>query len=248
MSRVARIMVSVTRTLGLRRSAPRIAALGTLLMFAPFVALAAKGEKPAKSEKPGKPDKVEKVEKVPKSERSSGKGAPASSTSSSARSSAAASTTAQFEPFRLIVDRNIFNPNRTGRSRASEESAAPKVETVALVGTMETEEGRVAFFDSTDAAFQKAVRAGDKVGEFTVKQINAGGIELTRDDKTIPVRVNQQLRRIVGGDWRVTGRDPMRAEIGRATEPTGPAAPAIPANASEVLRRLMEQRQKQLKQ
>ena len=58
--------------------------------------------------------------------------------------------------------------------------------------------------------------------------------------------MTQQLRRTEGGEWTVTVRDPVRTESTKAAESTAPLP--IPSNASEVLRRLMEQRQKALKQ
>lgn len=248
----------------------RCAVLGVMLAAVAGPARAAKGDKPEK------PDKVDKVDKIPKSERTDRNGgsasngssrSPSSSTngppsgsrspstsSSSARSSSPPAATpsspaaSQFEPYRVIVDRNIFNPNRTPRTRSADDQPAVKVDQIALVGTLESEEGRVAFFDSGDPQYQKILRVGESVAGFTVKKIEPSGVELAAAEKTLPLRVNQQLRRVAGGDWRVTGRDPLRAEPARPGEPPGPAAPQVPANASDVLRRLMEQRQKQLKQ
>jgi hypothetical protein len=115
---------------------------------------------------------------------------------------------------------------------------------------MESEQGLVAFFDSANAAYQKAVRVGEEVAGFTVKDITAGGVQLSAGERTLGLRVNQQLRRSDGGEWRVTGRDLTRVDAAPpASEASAAAAaPAVPANASDVLRRLMEQRQKQLKQ
>ena len=151
-----------------------------------------------------------------------------------------------FDAFRLVVDRNIFNPNRVGRATRSTEEAPPRVDTVALVGTMQSDNGIMAFFDSTDAAYRKALREGETLGSFTVKRILPVGVELMRDDKSLSLKVSQQLRRVEDGEWRVGARDPVRAETALPAETL--AAPVVPADASEVLRRLMEKRQKQLKQ
>lgn len=160
----------------------------------------------------------------------------------------AAPAASDFEAFRIVVDRNIFNPNRTGRSRASEE-VQPRFDTFGLVGTMESEQGLVAIFDSTDEALRKAVPEGGTIGGFTVKAIQPASVELVAGDKTQTIRMGQQLRRPEGGEWRLGPRDVARAEVARVEkEKDRAAAPAIPANASDVVRRLMEQRQKQLKQ
>ena len=158
------------------------------------------------------------------------------------------------DAFRLISDRNIFNPNRTGRRDRSTEEAAPRIDTISLVGTMNSEKGLFAFFDGSDAAYRKALRIGEVVADFKVTQIAGDGAELERAGKPLSMKVGQQLRRPEGADWTLIGVDLARseaiaarsAEAARAAESNTPLA--IPADASETLKRLMEQRQKQLKQ
>jgi hypothetical protein len=117
---------------------------------------------------------------------------------------------------------------------------------------METEKGVVAIFDGTAENFRAAVPVGGEIAGFKVARITANAVELTAEEKAQTVRMSQQLRRTEGGDWRVSGRDMSRAEFARpdsATDRTRAAGtPEIPAGASDVVRRLMEQRQKQLKQ
>lgn len=168
------------------------------------------------------------------------------SAKASTNSTAPAIPLADFNAFRLVTERNIFNPNRIGRTRESNDAPPPRVETIAFVGTMETDRGLRAFFDSTDAAFKKTLREGETVADFTVKRILSDSVELTRGEQTTPLRMTQQLRRTEGGEWTVTVREQVRPEVAKAAEAAAPLA--IPSNASEVLRRLMEQRQKALKQ
>ena len=158
------------------------------------------------------------------------------------------------DAFRLISDRNIFNPNRTGRRDRTAEEPVSRIDTISLVGTMNSEKGLFAFFDGSDAAYRKALRTGETVADFKVTQIAGDGAELERAGKPISMKVGQQLRRPEGADWTLIGVDLARseaiaarsAEAARAAESNAPLA--IPADASETLKRLMEQRQKQLKQ
>lgn len=169
-----------------------------------------------------------------------------------ARQAAATPADAKFDNFRLIIERNIFNPNRVGRVRAGSEERAPHIDTIALVGTMQSDKGVMAFFDSPDSAFRKALREGQSVGEFKVKKIRPDGVDLERNGEPLALRVAQQLVKPEGGDWKVSAVEPLPPETGGAPasggRPIEITPPAIPANASETLRRLMEQRQKQLKQ
>ena len=176
---------------------------------------------------------------------------PSSAAKSSERAKAVAPAGPTFETYRPIGDRNIFNPNRVGRSSRSSEAPAPRTDVITFVGTMQYEKGLFAFFDSPDAAYRKALNEGGALGKFTVKGITADSVELEREAKPLTLKMGQQLRRPEGGEWSVVGADIVRSEA-RAAEAAanpGPGAPlAIPADASDALRRLMEKRQQQLKQ
>jgi hypothetical protein len=157
-----------------------------------------------------------------------------------------------FETFRLIGDRNIFNPNRVGRSSRNSEEAPPRSDIISFVGTMDYAKGYYAFFDGSERAYQQTLKEGGKIGPFIVKNITADSVELARDPNPFSLKMGQQLRKPVGGDWTLVGADVARAEA-RAAEAAAAAATAtqpqaIPADASEALRRLMEKRQNQLKQ
>ncbi len=169
---------------------------------------------------------------------------------SSAGSMAAAAPANSFEAFGLIVERNIFNPNRTVRTAPGAAVEPVRVDEIALVGTMTSDQGLLAFFESADSSFQKTVRVGESIAEFKVERITSGGVDLARGDTPLALMVAQRLRRIEGGAWTVdTSGTDVAQEKGltagrRAVEPGAPAE--IPADASDVLKRLMKKREKQL--
>lgn len=215
--------------------------LGRALLFAVTAALTALSltAQPASRERGQERDR----------RRSSG-----SATASAAPEATAPITPAAgFDAFQLILERNIFNPNRVGRTRATTEEKPPRVDEISLVGTMHYDKGVVAFFDSTEPAFKKSLRVGESVADFKVQSIAPDGVELLRGDTSLSLKVSQQLRRAEGGDWNVITLVPPPARTdasggGRleSARPGVPATPEIPANASEVLKRLMQKREKQL--
>jgi hypothetical protein len=156
-----------------------------------------------------------------------------------------------FEAFRILSDRNIFNPNRTGRRERVIEEQPPRVDVISLVGTMESDRGLRAFFDGSDSGYRKAVRVGESVDAFKVTQIAPNVVDLERDGKTVSVRVGQQLRRPEGLEWSLVGEDVVRREaVARAAaeskvDPTAP--PVIPVGASDLEKRMMQRRMKELK-
>jgi hypothetical protein len=160
-----------------------------------------------------------------------------------------------FDAFQLVVERNIFNPHRTGRTRPGSEEKPPRVDEISLVGTVQYGQENLAIFDSPDPAFCRALHEGEAVGDFTVRRITADTVELVRGGQPLALKVSQQLRRVEGGDWTVTANQAAKADpraiagnAGAAPRPVDFSAPVeIPADASEVLKRLMKKREKQLK-
>lgn len=160
-----------------------------------------------------------------------------------------------FDKFRSLAEKNIFNPNRYGRSSRGDNTVEvkPVGDSISFVGTMDYAKGTFAFFDSNNSNFRKVIPVGGTVAEFTLKQISPTSIELTREGKpATTLTLTQQLSRPPeGGEWSVsTSALPISspaASSDSSSKDSG-AAPAIPADASDILKRLMEKRQKQLKE
>lgn len=177
--------------------------------------------------------------------------APTKMPATPARTASAVAPSVAFDAFRLVADRNIFNPNRTGRRDGAAEQP-PRVETLSLVGTMDSEKGVRAFFDGSEPGFRKALRPGESVDKFKVTRITPNAVDLERDGKPLTMRVGQHLRRPAGEDWALVGEEAARREAearaAAAAQVDPTAAPAIPANVDALTRKLMERRQKELKQ
>jgi hypothetical protein len=184
-----------------------------------------------------------KAEKSSKSERGD---------SSDSRTASSLPPDPKFDTFRVVVERNIFNPNRTPRRGVVAEEKPPRIDEISLVGTMQYDKGLLAFFDSADSEFRKTLREGGSVAGFSVRRIAADGVELVRENETVTMKIGQQLRRAEGGDWVLgaashTAADARTAAPDDARAAAAAAATEIPPDASEVLKRLMKQRQKQSK-
>jgi hypothetical protein len=160
----------------------------------------------------------------------------------------AAGQVTSFASFQLIGNLNIFNPNRVAYVPGG---AQPHSDTIAFVGTMDSAKGRLAFFNSSNPSFRKAMAQGGMIADFTVARIETDRVELTKDSKSTWLAMGQQLRRPPGGEWEPGAGASLAGEVGSNAGPdaaAAPAAPAIPADADDVVKRLMEKRQQQLKQ
>lgn len=113
-----------------------------------------------------------------------------------------------FKPFAVITERNVFNANRSLPSQPAapkpKATPAPKVEAFALLGTMSSERGSVAFFDGTSTTYRKAVETGEKLGAYTVASIEHDRVTLTADERELCLPIKMQFRREDHGDWLLT--------------------------------------------
>lgn len=170
---------------------------------------------------------------------------------SQATASASAATD-PFDVFRVIGDRNIFDPNRQPRVRrdTSSEAPAPADEVISFVGTLQYEKGLFAFFDGSNSTYRTTLPTGGTIAGFSVGQITPQSVSLTANERLLTLRMGESLRRSEGSDWTVTTLPTPSAEPSTSAtlSPTRPTPPTIPSDASATLRRLMEQRQKQLKE
>ena len=169
---------------------------------------------------------------------------------------------AKFSQF--VTDRNVFDPSRQPHAYSS--SYRPKTRTrthssappgIMLVGTMSYEKGMFAFFNGNNADLKKAMQAGEKIADYTVTDISVGRVKLESADKKqqLDLKVGDGLRQ-ENGKWVFSGASELPAGTNSA-EPTGsssgessseasaPAAPSSTGEPNDVLKRLMQLREKE---
>jgi hypothetical protein len=148
-----------------------------------------------------------------------------------------------YAAFRLVADRNIFNPNRSPRSKLP--SARPKtVEAFSLVGTMSYEKGIFAFFDGTSSDYKKVVKPDDTIAGYKVVAISPDSAKLMQNTNVVELTVGSQMRRRDDGSWeRSSGSESYAASS--ATPSTSPTE-ATPSGAeSDIIKKMMERREKE---
>ena len=160
----------------------------------------------------------------------------------------AAEKVAGFDAFRLMRTKNMFDPNRrpTRTETASAQRPAParenKSSTLTLTGTMVTEGKVLAFFGGTRADYSKVLSVGGTIADCKITAIKTTEVEMERGGKPGTLAVGHQLQ-IEGAPSDVPVEEPV------ATTPAPGAPPADPATSndkSDVLRRMMERREKEM--
>jgi hypothetical protein len=132
----------------------------------------------------------------------------------------AAAQTAGFSTFKIVTDRNIFNPNRQPHSRFNtvrSGSVQRVTDSISLVGTLSYEKGDYAFFDGTSSEFRKAVKPGESVAGFTVTAVGTNFVRMLQSTNEILVAIGTKLRRDDEGNWAI----PDSAYVGRSRRNTG---------------------------
>ena len=151
--------------------------------------------------------------------------------------------------FRIIYERNIFNPNRSPRSsgappvtrRETERRPVARSETFALDGTMSYEKGSYAFFDGSGSQYKKVIQAEETIAGFKVTAVTPKCVTLEHEGKSIELCVGMQMSKTDDEkDWRMQERsEPATSSRSSSSSST---ASSGGAGAEEVLRRLMEKR------
>jgi hypothetical protein len=153
-----------------------------------------------------------------------------------------------FAAFQIIVERNIFNPRRGppgSQSDRRDDRAPAKVESFTLVGTLTYEKGPYAFFDGTSADFHKALQLDGAIAGYKITNIVGNQVQLVSGTNAVALRVGMQMRREDEGAW-----EPIGTYIGASTASVSSSGSSVSSSAeedSDALKRLMQQREQELK-
>ena len=153
-----------------------------------------------------------------------------------------------FDSFKIIAQRNIFNPNRSARGSRNRDGDAPRAartESFTLVGTIMYENGQFAFFDSSSSSYKKAIKAGDTIAGYKISEVTPKGVKLELNEKTVDLGVGQQMRRTDEGEWSVSGNTLAETTSSSGTSDTTSSSVSS-ADEDEVVKRLMKKREEEM--
>jgi hypothetical protein len=166
----------------------------------------------------------------------------------------------------FITQRNIFDPSRYAinpyRPRPISTQQRRYAPAFTLVGTMSYEKGMFAFFDGNQFNLRKVLYQSDSnnIAGFTVAEITLAGVKLQTADKkqTVQMKIGETMRQ-EGNNWQLAGQGGLFAGTSAAesaapaatesssSSPDTSAAPSPALEANDVLKKLMQQREKELK-
>jgi hypothetical protein len=154
-----------------------------------------------------------------------------------------------FDSFKIIAQRNIFNPNRSARGSGNRNGDSPRparTESFTLVGTIMYENGQFAFFDSSSSNYKKAIKGGDMIAGYKISEVTPKGVKLELNGKIVDLGVGQQMRRADEGEWSVSGNILAETASTSGTSDTASSS-ASSADEDDVVKRLMKKREEEMK-
>lgn len=159
-----------------------------------------------------------------------------------------------YSSFQIIVERNIFDPNRYAHASHSHgRSISRSAPCFSLVGTLSSRQGMLAFFDGNDSDYRKVLSPDGAIAGYKVVEITLRGVKLEAAGKPVEMKVGAQMRQEGKGEWQLaeSGELPA-ATTGNETSATDGTPAASPASSSasepnDVLKKLMQQREQELK-
>ena len=175
---------------------------------------------------------------------STGPGTPAATDSAASK--------LDYNSFRLIVERNIFNPNRAPHRAGAAAPPPKRTDYVSLVGIMSYEKGEFAFFSGTSSSYEKAAKVADSIADYKVTEINSlsNSVKLAAGTNRLEMLVGMSLRRDDGGEWSLSHAPAAyTAATASAASPDSTASSttgtASSADDNDVIKRMMQRRQQQ---
>jgi hypothetical protein len=156
-----------------------------------------------------------------------------------------------FPSFRIIAERNIFNPNRSGRSdrttrRDPEADRRARAETFALLGTMSYEKGRFAFFDGTGSQYRKVLQPADTIAGFKIADVAPTCVKLeSTNGQILELCVGMQMKHREEEGWQLAGMADSSEGSRSGTNSGGSTGSASAGESEEVLKKLMAQREQE---
>jgi hypothetical protein len=159
------------------------------------------------------------------------------------------STAPGFESFRIVVDRNIFDPNRRAsrpESRSEPKEPAAEPDQIALTGVLIHEGAAVAFFEGTKPEYSVDLKEGGTVAGHRVVEIRTDGLKLSKDGRETALRVGSGMSRQNGGEWGLSSSPSFlnRREPSSGEKPA--EAKSSDSSSTDLVERLRKRRTREV--
>jgi hypothetical protein len=152
-----------------------------------------------------------------------------------------------FSSFRIVSERNIFNPNRASRSGRAAAEKAVKTESFSLVGTLRSEKDDFAFFDGSSSQYRKVLQANQSIAGYKIAEIAHNEVKLVSSNQQLRLAVGIAMKRQDEGEWKPGSRPASGEQARAAGSSEEKVEPSSSSEENEVLKRLRQRRDQEEK-
>jgi hypothetical protein len=167
-----------------------------------------------------------------------------------------ASSAVSLQNFKIISQRNIFDPNRRAgsgeRGRRIDPNRLARADGFSLVGTLIDKRGEFAFFSGSDPKYKKVLKVAGTIADYKVTEVAPDYVQLETNGNQIKMSVGMQMKKLDAGEWQLVDGTVALTKVSdtpasetKDTE-TSDEAPSTGSSADAVLKRLMQAREKEL--
>jgi len=169
-----------------------------------------------------------------------------------------ASSVVSLQNFKIITQRNIFDPNRRAgsgeRGRRIDPNRLARAEGFSLVGTLLDKRGEFAFFSGSDTKYKKVLKVDGIIAEYKVTEVTPDYVELeSNSSNQVRMTVGMQMKKLDAGEWQLVDGTVALAKVSDTAAPetkdieTSDSSPSTGSSSADaVLKRLMQAREKEL--
>ena len=166
------------------------------------------------------------------------------------------SSVVSLQSFKIITQRNIFDPNRRAgsgeRGRRIDPNRLARAEGFSLVGTLLDKRGEFAFFSGSDSKYKKVLKVAGTIADYKVTEVAPDYVQLETNGNQIKMTVGMQMKKLDAGEWQLVDGTVALAKTSETSTSemndteTSDSGPTTGGSADAVLKRLMQQREKEL--
>ena len=162
------------------------------------------------------------------------------------------------QDFKIITQRNIFDPNRRAgsgeRGRRIDPNRLARADGFSLVGTLIDKRGEFAFFSGSDSKYKKVLKVAGIIADYKVTEVAPDYVQLESSSSNhVKMTVGMQMKKLDAGEWQLVDGTVAVAKISDTpasetteTETSDDRPSSGSSSADAVLKRLMQQREKEL--
>jgi hypothetical protein len=169
----------------------------------------------------------------------------------------------EFKDFKIILDRNVFDPSRSQRSSREERTRRVQPpDRLVLAGALIDNQRAVAFFEGSKREYNTEIQRGETIDGYVITSIRTDRIIMQKGNHRIDLPVGSSLTKRSGEDWALSSREtyddsPPRYDssekdsvtsgsIASGAQERSTASNVNVGSSNDIMKKLMERRRQEV--